>query len=143
MGDNAPNSVNRPPWPNLVNLLTPGRRVEQHIATVLITAGVPSVVTTLSSPGIAVTDAGTGRVGVTFPAGGTGAIGWVVDCAPSFTAPNTAFATGGGVLMLDSDLTNFVTGTLEVTTKDAAGADADLQTLATFTLVIHVIKAPA
>lgn len=140
MAENAPFSVNRPPFPNVVCLLPQGR-VEQHVCTVLITAGVPSVVQTLSSAGMAVTDVGAGRIGVTFPPGGTGATGFVTACITSTPVPNTAFATGGVVPLLDSDLTNFATGTLEVTTKDAAGADVDMPTLSTITLLIHVIKA--
>lgn len=140
MPNNAPFATNQPPFPNVV--VGFNQRVECHVATILVTAGVPSVVQTLSSAGITVADTNTGRITVGFPAGGTGATGWVMCSPVNNTAPNTSFATGGGVPLLDSDLTSFVTGTLEVTTKDAAGADADLQTLGTFTLMIYVLKVP-
>lgn len=131
-GDNAPNSVSRPPFPNVVMALN--KRISVHIATVSVAGGVPSVVQTLSSAGIAVTDAGAGRIGITFPPGGTGAIGWVNASTASQSTPQAAICT------VDSDLTNFATGAIEVSVFDAATPSA-LDITGQFTFQIYVIAA--
>lgn len=137
MADNAPYSANRPPYPNVhVNL--PGR-LEVYVATISYAAGTPSVVQTLSSAGITVTDTNTGRITIGFPAGGTGATGFVVQSLLSKASPN-----GQTSLELDSDVTSFATGALELDVFDeddtsgiAAAADVTLQV----TLLIYVLRA--
>jgi len=118
MADNAPNAVQVGPYPNIVCQLN--RKVTQHVQT-------------LSSGGCAVTDAGVGRIGFTFPPGGTGAIGWIENAIVSVSTP---VAT---MLSVDSDLVNFATGTGELQVWDAAGAALDIT--GSITLLIHVVKA--
>lgn len=137
MADNAPNSVDRSPRPNIACMLN--RRVEMHVARIAYASGTPSVVQTESSAGITVTDTATGRITIGFPAGGTGAIGFTVIGAVEKASPN-----GQTKLELDQDITNYATGALELTVWDeddtsgiAAAADVDLKV----TLLIYVIKA--
>ena len=131
MADNAPNAVQVGPYPNIVCQLN--RKVTQHVLTVAVAATVPAMVQTLSSGGCAVTDAGVGRIGFTFPPGGTGAIGWIENAIVSVSTP---VAT---MLSVDSDLVNFATGTGELQVWDAAGAALDIT--GSITLLIHVVKA--
>jgi hypothetical protein len=132
MADNAPFSVNRPPFPNVVNTLQQGR-VEQHVLTIAVAAGVPTVNQLLSTGGCTVTDTAAGRIGFTFPLGGTGAIGWIENAIVSVSTP---VAT---MLSVDSDVVNFATGVGELEVWDAAGAALDIT--GSITLLIHVIKA--
>lgn len=132
MADNAPFSVNRPPYPNVVNMLA--RRVEQHVATITVTSGTPAVNQSLSSAGITVTNGAAGIYEIGFPAGGTGAIGWTVVAAPS---QSTAAAV---VFSVDSDTTNYATGVLSLRAFDAATPSA-VDVEGNITCLIHVIKA--
>jgi hypothetical protein len=129
--DTSPFSVSRPPYPNIHNNFN--RRIEQHVLTISVAAGVPSVNTALSTGGCTVTDTAAGRIGFTFPLGGTGAIGWVQVCPPNVATPVAVmFST-------DSDVLNFATGVGEVEVWDAAGAALDIT--GSFTMLINVIKA--
>jgi len=136
MADNAPNAVQIGPYPNIVCLLA--KRIELHLATILVTATVPSIVQARSTRGISVVDGGAGVYTLAFPGGGTGAIGWSVVSVAENTAPSgaTCFVVGAA----DNDTTNYATGVLELHAKDAAGADADPLTLTTFTVMIYVVK---
>lgn len=137
MADNAPFSVNRPPFPNVVNLLQQGR-VEQHIITFsLATGSVPTVDQTRSSAGVAAADGGAGLVNLTFPPGGTGAIGWVQLSSPAQTTVTDLFFN------IDNDGLNFVTGTCQLTAVLAGSVAADTAVVQSITAVINVIKAPA
>jgi len=138
MADNAPNAVDFSPRPNVVCHLA-NKRTEMHVARITYTSGTPAVDQTLSSAGITVTDTATGRITVGFPAGGTGAIGFVVIGALEKATPD-----GQTKLELDRDITNYATGALELTVWDedntsgiAAAADIDLAV----TLLIYVVKA--
>lgn len=138
MADNAPNSVNRPPWPNVVNQLNPGRRVEQHVLSFTGANGTAVILSTLSSAGCTVTYVAEGNYSFTFPAGGTGAIGWVQICPPVQTGIAAADAR---YYALDSDVLNFATGAgqFAAVTATTDGALADI--IGTVTLLINVIKA--
>jgi hypothetical protein len=132
MADNAPLSVNRPPYPNVVNRLN--RRVEQHVITYSYTAGTPALITTLCSGGITIADTAAGRITFTFPAGGTGAVGWIQACLPSMATPDPMHFT------VDSDLVNFVTGSFELEVfADDADTTADDVTVVSHTLLVNVI----
>lgn len=135
MADNAPFSVNRPPFPNVkVNF---DGRVEVHVATISLTgATAPALVSGSSTPGIAIADTATGRVGITFPPGGTGAIGWTLVSLFSAATPSPLIG-----FSLDSDLTNYATGVLELS-HFATDADTTADDVTgEVTVVIHVLKA--
>jgi hypothetical protein len=132
MADNAPYSVNRPPFPNVhVNL--PGR-LEVYVATIT-TGASPAVVQSLSSAGIAVADTAAGRITVTFPAGGTGAVGWTMCSLFKQATPS------GAVVAIDSDLDDYAAGSIEIETfADDANTTAD-DVDGEITLLIYVLKA--
>lgn len=138
MADNAPNSVQRPPWPNIVNQL--GRRVEQHVLTFTGADGTAVILSTASSPGVTVTYVSEGNYSFTFPAGGTGAIGWVQICPPVTSAETVADVRA---YALDSDILNFATGAGRFTAVNSAATSAVSDIIGTVTLLINVIKAPA
>lgn len=138
MADNAPRSVDFSPRPNVV-VQGFNTRVLCHVATITYASGTPSLVSTRTSPGITLTDTGTGRITIAFPAGGTGATGWIVIGAIEKSSPN-----GQTSLEMDSDVTNFATGALELDVFDedntsgiAAAGDIDL----TVSVLIYVVKA--
>lgn len=136
MADNSPNSVDFSPRANVVNQLK--RRVEQHVITYSYTAGTPALIQTLCSAGITIADTAAGRITFTFPAGGTGAIGWVQQCLPAMATPDPVH------FAMDSDLLNFATGSFELEVfADDADATADDVTIVTHTLLVNVIKAAA
>lgn len=138
MSDNAPLAVDLAPRPNVVCQLNHGK-VLMHVASIAYASGTPTVDQTKSSAGITVADTGTGVIGIGFPPGGTGAIGFVVQSLLGKATPN-----GQTSLELDSDVTNFATGVLELTVWDedntsgiAAAGDIDF----TATILIYVVKA--
>jgi hypothetical protein len=127
MADNAPNSVNRPPYPNVVCQFN--KRIEMHIATFSLAAGTPTIVTGSSTQGVSVAAGTTGQVVVTFPAGTTGSIGWVNCSVPSQTSP--ADVTINSV----STANNFVTGSANIVTM--VGATATAVTAASITVQLY------
>lgn len=132
MADNAPNSVARPPYPNIVNQLN--RRVTQHVITYSYTAGTPALINTLCSSGITIADTAGGRITFTFPAGGTGAVGWIQACLPQMATPDPVHFTA------DSDLVNFATGSFELQVfADDADTTADDVTIVSHTLLVNVL----
>lgn len=134
MADNAPLAVQRPPYPNVVNQLN--RRVEQHVITFSYTAGTPALIQTLCSAGITIADTAAGRITFTFPAGGTGAIGWIQACVPQMATPDPVHFTA------DSDLVNFATGSFELEVfADDVDTTADDVTIVSMTVLVSVIKA--
>lgn len=136
MADNAPFSVNRPPYPN-VHLNFDGR-VEQYVLSFTGANGTATILQTLSSPGCTVTYVSEGVYDFTFPAGGTGAIGWIVAC-PSLTAANTVADTR--MYALDSDLVSFVTGAGRLTAVDGSATPIVSDIIGTQTLIISVVRA--
>lgn len=137
MADNAPFSVNRPPFPNVV--IGHNRRIECHIAAITVAAGVPTVDATRSTGGITVADTDTGVITVGFPAGGTGAVGWTVASLFELASP-----TGQASFELDSDLDNYAAGSLVVNTFDednTSGIATAADVAGTFVLMIYVLKA--
>jgi hypothetical protein len=127
----SPFAVANGPLPNIHNNFN--RRIEQHVLTVSVAATVPTLNTALSTGGCTVTDTAAGRIGFTFPLGGTGAIGWVQVCPPNVATPVAVmFST-------DSDVLNFATGVGELEVWDAAGAALDIT--GNITMLINVIKA--
>lgn len=137
MADNAPFSVNRPPFPNVV--IRNNRRVECHIAAITVAAGVPSVDRTRSTEGITVADTNTGRITVGFPAGGTGAVGWTVCSLIELSTPSGQLS-----MTIDSDLDDYAAGSLEVSTfdeDDTSGIATAADIAGTFVLMIYVVKA--
>lgn len=134
MPDNAPFSVNRPPYPNVV--VNFPQRVEVHVATLSYTSGTPALVSGKCSAGVTVTDTNTGRITIGFPPGGTGAVGWVVASLQGLATPgNTHFS-------LDSDLDDYAAGTVEVNVfADDANDTADDADFVDVTFLIYVLKA--
>ena len=137
MADNAPYSVNRPPYPNLVNTIGQGR-VEQHVLSFTGANGTATMLQTLSTAGCTVTYVSEGVYDFTFPPGGTGAIGWIVPAAVS-TAANTVADTR--MYAVDSDLVNFATGAGRITAVDGSATPIVSDVIGVQTLLIHVIKA--
>jgi len=127
-GNNAPNAVNQPPFPN-VHLEFNGR-VKVHVMTCSLAAGTPTLITTESTPGVAVSTPGQGRLAITFPAPGTGAIGWAVVAAPKQAAASDFTYQAANAA------TNIATGTLEIQTLTAGAVQN--QTAAGFTVFIYV-----
>lgn len=137
MADNAPFSVNRPPFPNVV--IGHAQRVECHIAAITVSGGTPAVDTTRSTGGITVTDTNTGRITVGFPAGGTGAVGWTVASLIELSTPS-----GQVSMCVDSDLDDYAAGTLELDTfdeDDTSGIATAGDISGTVVLMIFVLKA--
>ncbi len=136
MTDFAPYSVNRPPYPNThVNM--PGR-IEQYVLSFTGANGSVAMLNTLSSAGCTVTYVAEGNYSFTFPAGGTGAIGWVQVCPPVQTGNAAADAR---YFALDSDVLNFATGAGQLATVTATTDGALADVIGTLTLLINVIKA--
>ncbi len=136
MADNAPYSVSRPPFPNLVNGFN--RRVEQHILTFTGANGTATINTSRSSQGVTVTYVGEGNYSFTFPAGGTGAIGWVQICPPEQSGEAV---TDARFYCLDSDILNFATGAGRFSAVDGSATPALSDIIGSVTLVISVVKA--
>lgn len=137
MADNAPFSVNRPPYPNVV--IPHPQRIECHIAAITVTAGTPAVDTTRSTAGVTVTDTNTGRITVGFPAGGTGAVGWTVASLVELSTPSGQLS-----LVVDSDLDNYASGSLELDTfdeDDTSGIATAGDISGSVVLMIYVLKA--
>jgi hypothetical protein len=139
MADNAPFSVNRPPFPNVhVNF---DGRVEQYLITALGANGSVALVTAQSSAGVGVAYVGEGNYSFTFPAGGTGAIGWV-QILPVEVAGETA--GDARAFSIDSDILSFVTGAGRFTTVTVSGGSEALSdVIGTVRLLVSVIKAPS
>jgi hypothetical protein len=132
MADNAPFSVNRPPFPNVV--VGFNRRVECHIATFDVATGTPVVDTAKSTAGITVANGAAGVYVLGFPAGGTDAIGWSVVAAP-FQATAAGFT-----FSVASATSSYATGALDLRAFQATdGAAADLT--GEVTVMIYVVKA--
>lgn len=138
MADNAPYAIDQSPRPNIV-LEGFNRRVHCYVATISVSGGTPSIVASESSAGLAVADTNTGRITLTFPAGGTGATGFIMDGPVQLSTPS-----GRTSIDVDSDLTNYATGTLEVDTwiEDGTSGIATAGDISgKFTLFVFVIAA--
>jgi hypothetical protein len=132
MADNAPFSVNRPPFPNVV--IGFNQRVEVHVASFDVATGTPVVDQALSTAGITVANGAAGVYVLGFPAGGTGAVGFASVCAPhQATAAGFCFS-------IASATSSYVTGALDVRAFQATdGGAADLT--GKVTVLIYVLKA--
>lgn len=137
MADNAPNSVNFAPFPNVVCQFNRGKTF-LHIATITGANGSAAVNQNRSSPGITVTYVGEGNYTVGFPAGGTGAIGWVQICPPH--VPGEA-VTDARFYSVDSDIFNAATGTLRFSATDGSATPVLSDIIGDVTLMIYVVKA--
>lgn len=137
MADNAPNSVlDKSPRPNLVNMV--GRRVKQHVLSFTGANGSATMLQTLSSAGCTVTYNSEGDYSFTFPAGGTGAVGWVQICPPVQTG---IAVTDGRFYAIDSDVLNFATGAGRFAAFDGSATPALADIIGTVTLLINVLEA--
>lgn len=137
MADNAPNSVQFAPYPNVVNQINHGK-VLQHVLTFTGANGSATMLQTSSSPGCTVTYNSEGNYSFTFPAGGTGAIGWVQICPPVQTG---IAVTDGRFYAIDSDILNFATGAGQFAAFDGSATPALADIIGTVTLLINVVKA--
>jgi hypothetical protein len=138
MADFAPYSVNRPPFPN-VHVNMPAR-IEQYLLTLTGTNGAVAVNTALTSGGCSATRTGEGTYTLTFPAGGTGAIGWLQVCPVIGTAGDVTIPR---VISIDSDVasTSFALGAVAIVSADLAATPAVNDILGDVTILINVIKA--
>lgn len=137
MADNAPNSVDFAPRPNVVNRIKPGR-ILQHVLTFTGANGSAAMLQTLSSAGCTVTYNSEGNYSFTFPAGGTGAVGWVQICPPVQTG---IAVTDGRFYAVDSDILNFATGVGQFAAFDGSATPALADIIGTVTLLINVVTA--
>lgn len=138
MADNAPFSANRPPYPNL-HMNLPGR-LEQYLISALGANGSVAIVSAQSSAGCTITYVGEGNYSFTFPAGGTGAIGYVAILPPE--VPGEA-VTDPRFYSIDSDILNFATGAGRFSAVDGNATPALADIIGTFRIVVTVLKAPA
>lgn len=136
MANNAPNSIDFSPRPNIVCQLN--RRIKQHVLSFTGADGTSVMLQTLSSAGCTVTYVSEGVYDFTFPPGGTGAVGWVSVCPP-VTSANTVADTR--MYALDSDLLNFATGAGRLTAVDGSATPIVSDIIGTVTLLIHVLEA--
>ena len=135
MADNAPFAVNRPPFPNVV--VGFNQRVKVHVLTFTGANGTSVMLQSLSTAGCTVTYVSEGVYDFTFPAGGTGAVGWVVVCPP-VTSANTVADTR--MFALDSDLLSFATGAGRLTAVDGSATPIVSDVIGTQTLLIYVLE---
>jgi len=136
MADNAPFSVNRAPYPNVhVNL--PGR-LECYLISAVGANGSVTTTTAASSAGCSVTYVGEGNYSFAFPAGGTGAIGWVQVTPPE--QPGEA-VTDARFYCIDSDILNFATGAGRFSAVDGSATPALSDIIGTFRIVVYVLRA--
>ena len=137
MADNSPFAVQQAPYPNIVNLIAQGR-ILQHVLTFTGANGTAVMLQTLSSAGCTVTYVAEGNYSFTFPAGGTGAIGWVQIC-PIVTAGE--LVTDARFFSVDSDILNFATGAGRFIAVDGTATPILSDIIGTVTLLISVVKA--
>jgi hypothetical protein len=139
MADNAPFSANRAPYPNVhVNL--PGR-IEQYLLTLAGTNGAVALTTASSSGGCTATYVAEGEYSFTFPAGGTGAIGWI-QIMPAEVSGQTA--GDARAFNLDSDDVSFPNGTGTFTAVTVSGgSEALADIIGTVRLLVSVLRAPS
>ncbi len=137
MADNAPFSVNRPPYPNQhVNL---DGRVETYLLTLTGTNGAVALNTGASSGGCTATYVAEGEYSFTFPAGGTGAIGWIQVCPVEVSGQTAGDARA---FALDSDDVNFATGAgTFLATTVSGGSEALADVIGTVRVLVSVVKA--
>jgi hypothetical protein len=136
MADNAPFSANRAPFPNVhVNLPS---RIETYILAFTGANGTATLLTSRSSGGVTVTYVSEGVYDFTFPAGGTGATGWILVSPPESAANTVAEVRS---YALDSDLVNFATGAGRLTAVDGSATPAVADVIGVQVLVINVLRA--
>jgi hypothetical protein len=127
-GNNAPNAVNQPPFPNVhIEFNT---RVKCHIAQFTLAAGTPTLV--LGTPGVSVAVGSTGQVVITVPAAPAGSLGWLVTSPPSQASPADVTINSA------SGANNFVTGSVNIVTMVAATATA--VTTGAITVMVYTIS---
>lgn len=138
MADNAPFSANRPPYPNVhVNL--PGR-IETYLITATGSNGAIAISAANSSPGCAVAYVGEGVYTFSFPAGGTGAIGWIQVLPPETSGQTVAEVRS---YALDSDVVNYATGAGGFCAVDGSATPALADIIGTVRIVVNVLRAPS
>jgi hypothetical protein len=140
MADNAPNSVNRPPFPNVVNQV--GLRVEQHIINFTGADGAVTYNAAASSGGTGIAYVSEGLYTFTFPPGGTGCLAWVEVSAVEST---TATAAIPRAFSVDSNagLGSYALGGVGLVSVDFAATPVLQDVIGTATIVVNVIKVPA
>lgn len=138
--NNAPNAVALPPFPNVhcnFNL-----RTEMHVLNFTGANGSVTFNSSKSSPGLGITRSGEGAYTITFPAGGIGALGWIVT-----TPVQAADATKGSVRVFSVDTTTlttpFVGGSASVLSVDQADSPILNDVIGECTFLIYVVKVPS
>lgn len=136
MANNAPFSANRAPFPNVhVNLPS---RIETYVLAFTGANGTATLLPSRSSGGVTVTYVSEGVYDFTFPAGGTGATGWILVAPPESSANTVAEVRS---YALDSDLVNFATGAGRLTAVDGSATPAVADVIGVQVLVINVLAA--
>lgn len=134
----APNEPLRAPYPNVV---IPGfPRIACHVATFSKTGGTPALVAAKSSSGVNVADLANG-ITITFPGGGTGAVGWVVQ---GLTGASAVQATDSR-FSIDTDLDDYAAGSVGLLQFSTDGDDTTTARdtdVAECTLLIFVLLGP-
>lgn len=140
MADNAPNSVQRPPFPNVVAQIN--RRLEQHIINFTGANGSVTFNADQSSPGTGCTRTGEGLYTLVFPAGGTGCLGWTEFSCVESTTSDVTIARGFSV---DTDVVanNYAAGSIGLVSVDYAATPAVNDVIGEVTIVVNIIKAPS
>ena len=137
-GDNAPNAVQTPPYPNVhINF---ARKVEVHVINFTGADGAVTYNAAKSSGGTGITRTGEGTYTLTFPAGGTGALGWIL---PSVVESPTSTVAIARLLSLDNDVvaTNFAAGSTGIVSTDQAATNAVNDIIGDMTILVFVVKA--
>lgn len=135
----APNEPLRAPYPNLI---VPGwPRVACHVITFDGTNGAVAHNAARSSQGTGITRTGEGAYTITFPPGGTGAVGFLLDGAVEATAGDVTIPR---VFQVDSDVasTSYALGALGIVSSDLAATSAVNDVLGTATVVVFVLLGP-
>lgn len=135
----APSEPLKAPYPNLI---IPGfPRTAMHVITVTGANGSAALNASKSSQAVTVTYVSEGLYTLTFPAGGTGAVGFCLPGIAEGAAPGTA-ATATECAGVVSGTVSYVTGTVQVQFWDKAATAAVADHIGDFTICVFVVLGP-
>lgn len=127
------------PFPNVVVEGFP--RMRCHVISATGANGSVALLTTKSSQATTITYVSEGFYTVTFPAGGTGAVGFIVPSMPQVTSTSTLTA-GQVMTSVDSDTVNYVTGTAQIQSMNFDATPAIQDIIGDFSVLVFVIEDP-
>lgn len=137
--DTSPYSVQRPPFPNVVNSV--GRRVEQHVINFTGSNGAVALNEDASSGGVGIAYVSEGLYTITFPPGGTGCLGWVVVSAVESTTGDVTISRNWSV-DTDAGLEGYATGGVGLVAASNGATDALADVIGTATVIVNIVKDP-